>query len=177
MIDLPKVAQDLEKENARLKKEIEILLEAAKDVGSLQLKNKILQRDLEQFQMALAEQVELNKNIGDYQQGFEAGKKFVELMDEDVPTIAYFDGVAEGKKHKDALVAAAYRAAAEVCVRKCEDEEEFCGHEYAAAILSLTPADAEKALREFGIEVAHAIAADEDFKRTFEQIVEEVMKK
>jgi hypothetical protein len=58
-----KVAQDLEKENARLKKEIEILLEAAKDVCSLQLKNKILQRDLEQFQMALAEQVELNKNL------------------------------------------------------------------------------------------------------------------
>jgi GH18 family chitinase len=39
MIDWQKVAQDLEKENARLKK------------------------DLEQFQMSLAEQVELNKNI------------------------------------------------------------------------------------------------------------------
>jgi hypothetical protein len=100
MIDWPKVVQDLEKENARLKKEIEILLETAKDVGSLQLKNKILQRDLEQFQMALAEQVELNKNIGDCQQGFEAGKKFVELISEDVPTIAYLNGVAEGKKHE-----------------------------------------------------------------------------
>lgn len=39
MIDWPKVVQDLEKENARLKK------------------------DVEQFQMALAEQVKLNKNL------------------------------------------------------------------------------------------------------------------
>lgn len=56
MIDWPKVVQDLEKENARLKK------------------------DVEQFQMALREQVELTKNL--------SGK--------DMPTIAYISGVAEG---------------------------------------------------------------------------------
>jgi hypothetical protein len=69
------------------------------------------------------------------------------------------------------IVAAAYRAAAEVC-RKASGPQSG-----AKEILAITPADAEQALREFGIEVAHAIAADEDFKRTFEQIVEEVMKK
>lgn len=35
----------------------------------------------------------------------------------------------------------------------------------------------EQDLREFGVAVAKAIAADEDFKMTFEQIVDEVMEK
>ena len=100
------------------------------------------------------------------------------LTGEDEGTIAYLDGVAEGRKHKDALVAAAYRAAANVASGL------GYGGEIADKILSLTPADAEKALRDFGMEVSSGVnemlkerlrlAFD---KSSLEQIVDEVMKK
>jgi TRAP-type mannitol/chloroaromatic compound transport system substrate-binding protein len=129
----PNCNADLEAENARLKKEIEILLETAKDVGSLQLKNKILQRDLEQFQMALAEQVELNKNI----------------------------------------VAAAYRAAAEICAKHEDVTWDLAMDE----IYALTPADAEKALREFGMEILNTVYKDPCLVKSFAEIIDEVMNK
>jgi hypothetical protein len=179
MIDLPKVVLDLEAENAWLKKEIEAM-----------------KQDLEQFQMALAEQVELNKNLerkcAAQKTSFyvtmlklfpekshdEIAKEMEALLGEDVPTIAYLNGVAEGKKHKDALVAAAYRAAANVASGL------GYGGEIADKILSLTPADAEKALRDFGMEVSSGVnemlkerlrlAFD---KSSLEQNVDEVMKK
>ena len=156
MIDWPKVVQDLEKENARLK------------------------QDVEQFQMALREQVELNKN----------------LSGEDVPTIAYMNGVAEGKKHADAMVAAAYRAAGEVCEQKSKaawyaykhfpiDSEERGNPHYQGLadgadecmqdIKALTTADAEKALREFWLKVAKK-ARYAGAPENIEQIVDEVMK-
>jgi hypothetical protein len=76
------------------------------------------------------------------------------------------------------LVAAAYRAAANVASGL------GYGGEIADKILSLTPADAEKALRDFGMEVSSGVnemlkerlrlAFD---KSSLEQIVDEVMKK
>jgi hypothetical protein len=74
------------------------------------------------------------------------------------------------------LVAAAYRAAAEVCRKASGPQSGVKG------ILKLTPADAEKALREFGMEVAeraYAIGFNEhpDSTTNIEQIVDEVMKK
>jgi hypothetical protein len=109
---------------------------------------------------------------------FFAGSKYEATNKVDIATIAYMNGVAEGRKHKDALVAAAYRAAANVASGL------GYGGEIADKILSLTPADAEKALRDFGMEVSSGVnemlkerlrlAFD---KSSLEQIVDEVMKK
>jgi hypothetical protein len=148
----------IEAENAWLEDDANLLHQT---VVKQRQEIEAMKKDLEQFQMALAEQVELNKNLCNYQQGFEAGKKFAELNSEDVPTVAYLNGVAEGKKHKDALVAAAYRAAAKRIYEcfvdwhgEANDEERQKAIDYSEEIYALTPADAEKALREFGMEVS-----------------------
>ena len=90
---------------------------------------------------------------------------------------------AQLKKAQDALVASAYRAAAEavnevIPHNKYEDQS----YEYVAAVKKLTPADAEKALREFGLnclaklrETSHIVPMVES--PSDEQIVDEVMKK
>lgn len=103
------------------------MIDWPKVVRDLEAENARLKKDLEQAQMALA--------------------------------IAYFDSVVEGKKQANALVAAAYSAAADITKEITEvlgDSPEHPLHireketaDYIAKrIQSLTPADAEKALRE-----------------------------
>jgi hypothetical protein len=71
------------------------------------------------------------------------------------------------------LVAAAYRAAAEICAKHEDVTWDLAMDE----ILALTPADAEKALREFGMEVLNTVYADPCLVKSFEEILDEVMKK
>jgi hypothetical protein len=76
------------------------------------------------------------------------------------------------------LVAAAYRAAAEAVNEvmphnKYEDQS----YEYVAAVKKLTTADAEKALRKFGMEIINTVYEDPCLVKSFEEIIDEVMKK
>jgi hypothetical protein len=76
-------------------------------------------------------------------------------------------------------VAAAYRAAVDavnevIPHNKYEDQS----YEYVAAIRRLATSDAEKALREFGLEVAKQVHNSSGYSDVeLEQIVDEVMKK
>ena len=80
----------------------------------------------------------------------------------------------------EALVAAAYRAAADVC----EKSDRYRGDYFADKCRALTPADAEKALREICLEVAEEAGywfiADgstyEENKKKLEAIVNEILK-
>ena len=86
------------------------------------------------------------------------------------------------------LVAAAYRAAAEAVKNEAVEEVAKSDEAYnmaiahsVQAIQSLTPADAEKALREFGLKVAEEVAKGVDYswgerKPQLIKIVDEAMK-
>lgn len=86
MIDWLKVVQDL-KEDIQSRKQN--MRNAQRYIKELEKENAHLKKDAEQFQMALREQVELNKTL------IKEDVKTVVYL----PTTAYLEGLAEGKRN------------------------------------------------------------------------------